>query len=159
MMELAYDGDLSDPKQRCRHGTFIGSWWGPDYLCPACECPHDDFDSETGECTQGCGFLRDGSPAPDTRPDCEYEIDLPSMAGPGYPSDGTMGCSDKAEHTLDLHVTFAPDGDGDERIRLCSAHMIEAITGPDVHDRDGKVWLDEWSYVVAIHLRKVLDDE
>ena len=34
---LEYDGDLHDPKQRCEHGTFIGSWWGPDYLCHWCE--------------------------------------------------------------------------------------------------------------------------
>lgn len=35
--ELPYDGDLNDDSQRCQHGTFIGSWWGPDYLCWACE--------------------------------------------------------------------------------------------------------------------------
>lgn len=35
--ELPYDGDLNDPKQYCKHGTFIGSWWGPDYLCGLCE--------------------------------------------------------------------------------------------------------------------------
>lgn len=21
----------------CKHGTYIGSWWGPDYLCGYCE--------------------------------------------------------------------------------------------------------------------------
>jgi hypothetical protein len=36
-MELPYDGDTNDPNQRCAHGTFIGSWWGPDYLCQWCE--------------------------------------------------------------------------------------------------------------------------
>lgn len=35
--ELGYDADHDDPRQYCRHGTFIGSWWGPDYLCWACE--------------------------------------------------------------------------------------------------------------------------
>lgn len=34
---LGYDADVSDSRQYCRHGTFVGSWWGPDYLCPACE--------------------------------------------------------------------------------------------------------------------------
>lgn len=34
---LGYDADLTDPRQRCEHGTFIGSWWGPDYLCQWCE--------------------------------------------------------------------------------------------------------------------------
>jgi len=34
---LGYDADVSDPRQYCRHGTFIGSWWGPDYLCSMCE--------------------------------------------------------------------------------------------------------------------------
>lgn len=32
-----YDEDLNDDRQRCIHGTFVGSWWGPDYLCGKCE--------------------------------------------------------------------------------------------------------------------------
>lgn len=32
-----YDEDYQDDAQRCIHGTFIGSWWGPDYLCQYCE--------------------------------------------------------------------------------------------------------------------------
>lgn len=32
-----YDEDYNDPGQRCVHGTFVGSWWGPDYLCGWCE--------------------------------------------------------------------------------------------------------------------------
>lgn len=32
-----YDWDQSDPRQHCKHGTFIGSWWGPDILCGPCE--------------------------------------------------------------------------------------------------------------------------
>lgn len=32
-----YDEDYSDPRQYCAHGTFIGSWWGPDYMCYWCE--------------------------------------------------------------------------------------------------------------------------
>lgn len=36
-MELPYDGDTNDESQYCQHGTFIGSWWGPDYLCGLCE--------------------------------------------------------------------------------------------------------------------------
>ena len=34
---LEYDGDLQDEAQRCEHGKFIGSWWGPDILCHYCE--------------------------------------------------------------------------------------------------------------------------
>jgi hypothetical protein len=34
---LGYDADHSDSDQFCDHGTFIGSWWGPDYLCGWCE--------------------------------------------------------------------------------------------------------------------------
>ena len=36
-MGLPYDGDTNDESQYCEHGTFIGSWWGPDYLCGWCE--------------------------------------------------------------------------------------------------------------------------
>jgi hypothetical protein len=35
--ELGYDADHQDDSQYCKHGTFIGSWWGPDYLCGWCE--------------------------------------------------------------------------------------------------------------------------
>ena len=32
-----WDWDRNDPRQHCKHGTFIGSWWGPDLMCGACE--------------------------------------------------------------------------------------------------------------------------
>lgn len=32
-----YDWDQSDDSQYCQHGTFTGSWWGPDLLCQWCE--------------------------------------------------------------------------------------------------------------------------
>jgi len=32
-----WDWDYSDPRQYCKHGNFIGSWWGPDILCGDCE--------------------------------------------------------------------------------------------------------------------------
>ena len=32
-----HDEDLSDDRQFCKHGRFIGSWWGPDYMCGLCE--------------------------------------------------------------------------------------------------------------------------
>lgn len=32
-----FDWDQSNPDQYCDHGTFIGSWWGPDILCQWCE--------------------------------------------------------------------------------------------------------------------------
>lgn len=34
---LGYDADHSDETQYCRHGVWVGSWWGPDYLCQWCE--------------------------------------------------------------------------------------------------------------------------
>jgi hypothetical protein len=42
--QLGYDADVSDPSQYCRHGTFIGSWWGPDYTCGACESGYEPTD-------------------------------------------------------------------------------------------------------------------
>jgi hypothetical protein len=32
-----FDWDRNDSSQYCKHGRFIGSWWGPDILCGACE--------------------------------------------------------------------------------------------------------------------------
>jgi hypothetical protein len=32
-----FDWDRDAPEQYCHHGTFIGSWWGPDVLCGFCE--------------------------------------------------------------------------------------------------------------------------
>jgi hypothetical protein len=43
--QLGYDADVSDPSQYCRHGTFIGSWWGPDYMCGACESGEEPVDA------------------------------------------------------------------------------------------------------------------
>jgi len=36
-----YDWDRNDSSQYCKHGTFIGSWWGPDLLCVYCELGDD----------------------------------------------------------------------------------------------------------------------
>lgn len=36
-----WDWDKSDPRQYCKHGTFIGSWWGPDIMCFKCEIGDD----------------------------------------------------------------------------------------------------------------------
>lgn len=36
-----WDWDKEDPRQHCRHGKFIGSWWGPDVLCMDCEIGED----------------------------------------------------------------------------------------------------------------------
>ena len=46
--QLGYDADHDDPRQYCEHGTFIGSWWGPDYLCHWCEMGYSraEFDAE-----------------------------------------------------------------------------------------------------------------
>lgn len=46
---LGYDADHNDPGQYCRHGTWIGSWWGPDYLCPFCEGGDDEGEDEGGD--------------------------------------------------------------------------------------------------------------
>ena len=35
--EDRWDWDRNDDRQHCKHGTFIGSWWGPDVLCQWCE--------------------------------------------------------------------------------------------------------------------------
>lgn len=32
-----WDWDRNDDSQYCEHGTFIGSWWGPDIMCFECE--------------------------------------------------------------------------------------------------------------------------
>lgn len=37
-----WDWDKNDPRQYCKHGTFIGSWWGPDLMCWKCEIGEDD---------------------------------------------------------------------------------------------------------------------
>jgi len=32
-----WDWDYTADDQHCEHGTFIGSWWGPDLMCQWCE--------------------------------------------------------------------------------------------------------------------------
>src|SRR5210317_2672780 len=39
---MSYDEDVNDLRQYCHHGTFIGSWWGPDYMCAHCEYDEKD---------------------------------------------------------------------------------------------------------------------
>lgn len=41
-----WDWDKEDPRQYCKHGTFIGSWWGPDLMCFRCEIGDDEDRSE-----------------------------------------------------------------------------------------------------------------
>ena len=41
--EDRWDWDRSDMAQRCKHGTFTGSWWGPDLMCGACEMGDPDI--------------------------------------------------------------------------------------------------------------------
>lgn len=42
-----WDWDKSDPRQYCKHGTFIGSWWGPDIMCYHCEIGDDDDEDKS----------------------------------------------------------------------------------------------------------------
>jgi len=37
-----WDWDKGDSRQYCKHGTFIGSWWGPDLMCWKCEIGDDE---------------------------------------------------------------------------------------------------------------------
>lgn len=39
--EDRWDWDYNDIRQRCRHGAFIGSSWGPDIICGKCEMGED----------------------------------------------------------------------------------------------------------------------
>jgi len=69
-MELPYDGDTNNPSQYCKHGTFIGSWWGPDYLCQACEDGEPAYEPTFDEnatvtvaqmISEAAGLMLDGS--------------------------------------------------------------------------------------------------
>lgn len=44
-----WDWDRNDKSQYCVHGTFIGSWWGPDILCGRCEMGDEPYDSNREE--------------------------------------------------------------------------------------------------------------
>lgn len=57
--ELGYDADHSDNSQYCIHGTFIGSWWGPDYLCGYCEdgVSLEEFEKAQAYRRENCGIL------------------------------------------------------------------------------------------------------
>lgn len=41
-----WDWDKNDPRQYCKHGTFIGSWWGPDLMCWKCEIGEDEVETD-----------------------------------------------------------------------------------------------------------------
>lgn len=54
-----YDADHGDESQFCIHGTFIGSWWGPDYMCGYCEngISLEDYQKEQEYAHQNQGIL------------------------------------------------------------------------------------------------------
>lgn len=54
----SYDEDRSDERQYCVHGTFIGSWWGPDYLCGYCEMGVTTYDLARGAVAQSRQQIR-----------------------------------------------------------------------------------------------------
>ena len=62
---LEESGKLDDPRYRCKHGTFIGDPYGPDFMCPACELGLDDEDETTLE-TWHISAIFKGRNAPDT---------------------------------------------------------------------------------------------
>lgn len=140
-----YGGDLSDPTQRCKHGTFIGTWAGPDYLCPACECPHNSFDAD-GECTDGCGYLANGEPAP--RPAavmCDYAETFTDWDG----TRGEYACTETARHSLIL----APRGER-EVAHFCTTHMTQVIG--TINLRDGELWLGEDTRLLDVRVGEVV---
>lgn len=62
-----WDWDREDPNQYCRHGSFIGSWWGPDILCMNCEIDEDPtlnemirpFDKKVEDVEKYIQYLKD----------------------------------------------------------------------------------------------------
>ncbi len=44
-----WDWDQNDKSQYCRHGKFIGSWWGPDILCGYCEAGDGPMNTDEDE--------------------------------------------------------------------------------------------------------------
>ena len=131
MSELPYDGDLNDSSQRCKHGTFIGSWWGPDYLCGACEM---------GE---------DWEP-PEPEPECEWIDHGHDMDG----SHAAFGCPELARHSVELE-----DATDYWHMNLCSRHMAALFDTDTFHvDDDKQLWLDNLTHVASINIGKVVRD-
>lgn len=62
---LEESGKLEDPRYRCKHGTFIGDPYGPDYMCPLCELGIDD-EAEELATTWHISAIFAGRNAPDT---------------------------------------------------------------------------------------------
>lgn len=125
-MELPYDGDTNDPKQHCRHGTFIGSWWGPDILCGACEM--GDEDEAEWAAAQA---------AEAAKPRCQWSVDMPSMDGEGFDHEYT--CSDAAYDTLVVKCHFNPDPPHTpytEHLVMCREHAVAVLEDSRV---DGEV--------------------
>lgn len=132
MSELPYDGDLNDPKQRCRHGTFIGSWWGPDYLCLQCELG-DEYGDE-----------------PPTVPMCDHEDRGPDYDG----TTATFPCGAEARHTL-----VSEDALGQTWNHLCPKHLHLWLT--DCTEQDDRLYLDPNTTIDQVFIGRIVmpDDE
>jgi hypothetical protein len=124
-----YGGDFNDPSQRCRHGTFIGTWSGPDYMCGWCE---------SGE-----------EPEPEPAvPVCEWADEYTDYDG----THESAPCCEPARHTL-----VTEDAQGLENFIFCSRHAISALE-EHVLDEDGTVWMDETKTArfITAHIGKVI---
>jgi hypothetical protein len=51
-MEAVRAGYVDPDDVHCKHGTFIGSWAGPDYLCQWCEMPDGDREYDLAQLRQ-----------------------------------------------------------------------------------------------------------
>jgi hypothetical protein len=102
-----YGGDLQDPKQRCRHGTFIGSWSGPDYLCGWCESGEEP---EPPAPTVQCQWIHAGLDYDGSRFDAE--------------------CLTDAVHRVVFLETFNPEpphAPYEDIVPLCQNHLLEVF--------------------------------
>lgn len=111
---LGYDADVGDPSQYCKHGTFIGSDWGPEYLC--------------GRCEDGVGVCAD----------CGIDLLPPSMCGAIPAGYGYLGTDDTpGRYSETYHLTLcalcedARNAVVADRFRLMEAMAVAAVAGYD----------------------------
>lgn len=38
-----YEGSEGYDPHYCKHGNYVGTWWGPDYMCGPCEDGAEDY--------------------------------------------------------------------------------------------------------------------
>jgi hypothetical protein len=147
-----YDWDTSDPRQHCRHGKFIGSWWGPDVLCGQCEYGQDPSINEMIEVYYNqidrkyiesqavtdfmMGYIKDESNDFDSEALTEAYFDFLKSK-----DDSIKKCRESIQATIDYYEQFTNDRNDRNVLYMAHRYNIQKYE-ESLKDREDSVHVE-----------------